>query len=81
MLSKMKKYIDVIIPRCGKNLVKKVLELSKIPVIGHLEGLCHIYLDRDSNLNDAIKVILNSKMRRTSIIRYSKTITRFLFDG
>ena len=44
MLSKMKKYIDVIIPRGGKNLVKKVLELSKVPIIGHLEGLCHTCL-------------------------------------
>ena len=51
MLSKMKKYIDVIIPRGGKNLVKRVQELSKVPIIGHLEGLCHTYVDKDANLN------------------------------
>jgi len=53
LLSKMKKYIDVIIPRGGKNLVKKVLELSKVPIIGHLEGLCHTYIDKDAELKIA----------------------------
>ena len=52
MLSKMKNYIDVIIPRGGKNLVKKVQELSSIPIIGHLEGLCHTYIDKDAELKD-----------------------------
>ena len=45
MLSKMKKYIDVIIPRGGKNLVKKVQSISSVPIIGHLEGICHTYID------------------------------------
>jgi glutamate-5-semialdehyde dehydrogenase len=53
MLSKMKNYIDVIIPRGGKNLVKKVQEFSIVPIIGHLEGLCHTYVDKDANLNMA----------------------------
>ena len=59
MLSKMTKYIDIIIPRGGKNLVKRVQELSKIPIIGHLEGLCHTFVDNDANLNMASKVIIN----------------------
>ena len=46
MLSKMSKYIDVIIPRGGKNLVKKVQNLSSVPVIGHLEGMCHTYIEK-----------------------------------
>ena len=56
MLSKMSKYIDVIIPRGGKNLVKKVKELSSVPVIGHLEGMCHTYIDKDAILKMAKKV-------------------------
>ena len=67
LLSSMADYIDVIVPRGGKNLVKKVKKLSSVHVIGHLEGLCHIYLDYDSDLNTASKIIINSKMRRTSI--------------
>ena len=74
LLSKMNKYIDVIVPRGGKGLVAKVQKYSNVHVIGHLEGLCHIYLDRDSNLNDAIKVILNAKMRRTSICGALETL-------
>jgi len=74
MLSKMTKYIDVIIPRGGKNLVNKVQKLSKVPVIGHLEGICHIYIDKDSNLNMASKLVLNSKMRSTSICGAAETL-------
>ncbi len=74
LLSKMDKYIDVIVPRGGKGLVAKVQKYSKIHVIGHLEGVCHIYLDKESNLNDAIKVILNAKMRRTSICGALETL-------
>ena len=74
LLSKMSKYIDVIVPRGGKNLVAKVQKYSNIHVIGHLEGLCHIYLDKEINLNNAIKVILNAKMRRTSICGALETL-------
>ena len=74
LLSKMSKYVDVIVPRGGKSLVAKVQKYSNIHVIGHLEGLCHIYLDKDSNLNNAIKVILNAKMRRTSICGALETL-------
>ena len=74
MLSKMKKYIDVIIPRGGKNLVKRVQELSKIPIIGHLEGICHTFIDKDANLNMASNIIYNAKLRNTSICGATETI-------
>ena len=74
LLSKMSDYIDVIVPRGGKNLVRKVKNLSKVNVIGHLEGNCHIYVDRDSKLEMAKKVVLNAKMRRTSICGAAETL-------
>ena len=74
MLSKMSKYIDVIIPRGGKNLVKKVQNLSSVPVIGHLEGMCHTYIDKDANLKMAKKILINAKMRNTSICGATETL-------
>ena len=74
LLSKMNKYIDVIVPRGGKGLVKKVQTLSNVHVIGHLEGLCHIYADKNLNLNMAKKIIVNAKMRRTSICGAVETL-------
>ena len=74
LLSSMKSYIDVIVPRGGKGLVKKVLDLSKVPVIGHLEGLCHVYIDSGANLEMAKKVVLNAKLRRTSICGAAETL-------
>ena len=74
MLSGMKKYIDVIIPRGGKNLVKRVQDLSNVPIIGHLEGLCHTYVDKDATLTMAKKVVYNAKLRNTSICGATETI-------
>ena len=74
LLSKMSNYIDVIVPRGGKGLVEKVQKFSNIHVIGHLEGLCHIYLDKSANLSMAKKIIINSKMRRTSICGALETL-------
>jgi len=74
MLSKMKDYIDVIIPRGGKNLVKRVQKFSVIPFIGHLEGLCHTYVDKDAELKMAINIIYNAKLRNTSICGATETI-------
>ena len=74
MLSKMKKYIDVIIPRGGKNLVKRVQEFSKVPIIGHLEGLCHIFIDKEAELKMASKIVYNAKLRNTSICGATETI-------
>ncbi len=74
LLSKMSSYIDVIVPRGGKGLVEKVQKFSNIHVIGHLEGLCHIYIDKNSNLKMAKKIVVNAKMRRTSICGAVETL-------
>ena len=74
MLSKMNKYIDVIIPRGGKSLVKKVQDLSSVPVIGHLEGICHTYIDKEANLNMSKNVVVNAKLRNTSICGATETL-------
>ena len=74
LLSKMSAYIDVIVPRGGKGLVSKVQKFSNVHVIGHLEGLCHIFVDKTANLNVAKKLIVNSKMRRTSICGAVETL-------
>ena len=74
LLTKMVNYIDVIIPRGGKNLVKKVQDLSKITVIGHLEGICHTYIDKDANLLMSKKITLNAKLRNTAICGATETI-------
>ena len=74
LLTKMIKYIDVIIPRGGKSLVKKVQDLSKIPVIGHLEGVCHTYIDKNADLLMTKKITLNAKLRNTAICGATETI-------
>ena len=74
MLSKMDKQIDVIIPRGGKSLVKRVQAMSKLPIIGHLEGICHTYIDKDADLSMSIKIVYNAKLRNTSICGATETI-------
>ena len=74
LLSKMSNYVDVIVPRGGKGLISKVQKFSNIHVIGHLEGLCHIFIDKSANLNVAKKIIINAKMRRTSICGAVETL-------
>jgi glutamate-5-semialdehyde dehydrogenase len=74
MLSKMKDYIDVIIPRGGKNLVKRVQDFSSVPIIGHLEGLCHTFVDKDAELKMATDIIYNAKLRNTSICGATETV-------
>ena len=85
LLTKMKSYIDLIIPRGGKSLVKKVQEYSNIPIIGHLEGICHTYIDKDANLKMATKIVYNAKLRNTAIcgatetiLFHKKTLNKFL---
>ena len=70
----LKDYIDIIIPRGGKNLVQKINETSRIPVIKHLDGICHLYVDGDADLEIAKKVIFNSKMRRPGICGATETL-------
>ena len=74
LLSSMKKYIDIIIPRGGKSLVKKVQEKSVVPTIGHLEGICHVYIDNEADLDMAIKIVVNAKMRNTSVCGAAETL-------
>jgi len=74
LLSGMKNYVDLIIPRGGKSLVKKVQKKSSVSIIGHYEGICHVFVDRDADLNTAIKVVKNSKMRNVSICGAAETL-------
>ena len=73
-LFKMDKYIDVLVPRGGKELIKNVREKSKIPVFSHLDGICHTYIDEKVSEKIAINVSINAKMRRTSICGATETI-------
>jgi glutamate-5-semialdehyde dehydrogenase len=74
MLGGMQDYIDVLVPRGGKSLVARVQAEARVPVIGHLEGNCHVYVDRDADLAMARKITLNAKMRRTGICGAAETL-------
>ncbi|HEY6453459.1 MAG TPA: glutamate-5-semialdehyde dehydrogenase [Steroidobacteraceae bacterium] len=74
MLGAMQAYIDVLVPRGGKSLVARVQAEARVPVIGHLEGNCHVYIDRDADLAMARRITLNSKMRRTGICGAAETL-------
>jgi glutamate-5-semialdehyde dehydrogenase len=77
MLSSMKGVIDVVVPRGGRSLVERVQTEARVPVIGHLEGNCHVYVDRDADLNMARDVVINAKLRRTGVCGAAETV---LFD-
>lgn len=66
--------IDVIVPRGGKSLVKRVQDESKVPVFAHLEGICHVYVDGGADEAMARRVLLNAKMRRTSVCGAAETL-------
>ncbi len=74
MLSGMTDYIDVIVPRGGKSLVARVQKEARVPVIGHLEGNCHVYVDQDADLAMARSIVLNAKLRRTGICGAAETL-------
>jgi glutamate-5-semialdehyde dehydrogenase len=74
MLGDMAGSIDVIIPRGGKSLIARVRQEARVPVIGHLEGVCHVYVDRGANLEMARHIVLNAKMRRTGICGSAETL-------
>ena len=66
--------IDLIVPRGGKNLVARVQSEARVPVFSHLEGICHVYVDRAANPEMARQIVLNAKMRRTGICGAAETI-------
>jgi glutamate-5-semialdehyde dehydrogenase len=74
MLSGLDRTINVIVPRGGRSLVERVQAEARVPVIGHLEGLCHVYVDRDADLDMAIKVVVNAKLRRTGVCGAAETL-------
>jgi len=74
MLAGMSEYLDVIVPRGGRNLVARVHNEARVPVIGHLEGNCHVYIDRDADVRMARTIALNAKMRRTGICGAAETL-------
>jgi glutamate-5-semialdehyde dehydrogenase len=74
MLAGLTESIDVIVPRGGKSLISRVRQEARIPVIGHLEGVCHVYVHARSDLAMAEKVVLNAKMRRTGVCGSAETL-------
>jgi len=74
LLSSMGEWVDVVVPRGGKSLIKRVQEEARVPVIGHLEGICHVYLHEAADAEMARDIVLNAKMRRTSICGAAETV-------
>jgi glutamate-5-semialdehyde dehydrogenase len=74
MLAGMSEYLDCLVPRGGKTLVARVQQEARVPVIGHLEGNCHVYIDRDADVRMARTIALNAKMRRTGICGAAETL-------
>ena len=74
LLSSMAEWVDVVVPRGGKSLIKRVQDEARVPVIGHLEGICHVYLHVSADPDMARDVVLNAKMRRTGICGAAETV-------
>src|SRR6185312_8208241 len=74
MLKGLSGNLDVIIPRGGKSLVSRVQTEARVPVFAHLEGICHLYIDKSANLDMATKIAVNAKMRRTGICGAAETL-------
>jgi glutamate-5-semialdehyde dehydrogenase len=74
MLAGMTEYLDVLVPRGGKELVARVQREARVPVIGHLEGNCHVYVDRDADVRMARTIVLNAKLRRTGVCGAAETL-------
>jgi glutamate-5-semialdehyde dehydrogenase len=74
MMLGMTEFIDIIVPRGGKSLIERVQRESRIPVIAHLEGNCHVYIERAADLAKAQKIVLNAKMRRTGVCGAAETL-------
>lgn len=74
LLSSMAEWVDVVVPRGGKSLIKRVQDEARVPVIGHLEGICHVYVHAGADPEMARDVVLNAKMRRTGICGAAETV-------
>jgi len=74
LLSSMAEWVDVVVPRGGKSLIRRVQEEARVPVIGHLEGICHVYLHAGAGPEMARDIVLNAKMRRTGICGAAETV-------
>jgi glutamate-5-semialdehyde dehydrogenase len=74
LLAKMGGMVDVVVPRGGKSLVQRVKDEARVPVIGHLEGNCHVYVDRAADAAMARAIVLNAKLRRTGICGAAETL-------
>ena len=74
MLADMAEYIDLIVPRGGRQLIERVQKEARVPVMGHLEGVCHVYVDRSADLEMAKRIVVNAKMRRTGICGAAETL-------
>lgn len=74
MLAGLGGNIDVIVPRGGKSLVARVQAEARVPVFAHLEGICHVYVDRDADLTMARAIVMNAKMRRTGVCGAAETL-------
>ncbi len=74
LLSSMSQWVDVVVPRGGKNLIRRVQEEARVPVIGHLEGICHVYLHAAADAAMAAEIAVNAKMRRTGICGAAETL-------
>jgi glutamate-5-semialdehyde dehydrogenase len=74
MLSSMSQNIDVVVPRGGKRLIERVQKEARVPVIGHLEGICHVYLHESADAKMAEEIVVNAKLRRTGICGSAETL-------
>ena len=73
-LLRLHDYVDIIVPRGGRSLIERVFEESRMPVIAHLDGLCHVYVHRDADPEMARNIVLNAKMRRTGVCGAAETL-------
>ncbi|HUH83157.1 MAG TPA: glutamate-5-semialdehyde dehydrogenase [Stellaceae bacterium] len=70
----MTEFIDIIVPRGGRSLIERVQREARMPVIAHLEGLCHVFVDRAADAEKARRIVLNAKMRRTGVCGAAETL-------
>src|SRR5208337_5272344 len=74
MLKGLDGALDVIVPRGGKSLVDRVQREARVPVFAHLEGIVHVYVDRAADLDKAVRIVVNAKMRRTGVCGAAETL-------